>query len=182
MCIYYGAMQNYKNHAKFLPLFHFIAFPLVAAYWIYTAIQLKNGIDTPHVMAFIGALGVVAATFAARAMALTVQDRVIRLEMQLRLRAVLPASQHGDIAKLSRRQFQHVLVQVSDSPDLIKAQWTMLDDSGAAAGAPASQRTHACLQFGQRERLGHEVISAQIKTFDALFYRVACGEYQHGNS
>ena len=62
MCIYYGAMQNYKNHAKFLPLFHFIAFPLVAAYWIYTAIQLKNGIDTPHVMAFIGAFGVVAST------------------------------------------------------------------------------------------------------------------------
>ncbi len=98
-------MQNYKNHAKFLPLFHFIAFPLVAAYWIYTAIQLKNGIDTPHVMAFIGAFGVVASTFAARVMALTVQDRVIRLEMQLRLREVLPASQRGDIAKLSRKQF-----------------------------------------------------------------------------
>lgn len=98
-------MQNYKNHAKFFPLFHFVASPLVTIYWIYTGMQLRHSIDTPHVMAFLGAFGVVAATFASRLMALTVQDRLIRLEMRLRLKDVLPSSQHGDIAKLSRKQF-----------------------------------------------------------------------------
>jgi hypothetical protein len=40
----------------------------------------------------------------ARSHAQTIQDRVIRLEMQLRLHRVLPADRHGDIAKLELRQ------------------------------------------------------------------------------
>jgi hypothetical protein len=38
-------------------------------------------------------------------MALTVQDRLIRLEETLRLQRVLPAGMQADIAKLRRRQF-----------------------------------------------------------------------------
>ena len=105
MCVYYVVMQNYKNLAKFFPLFHFVATPLVTIYWISTGVQLRGHLDTPHIMAFLGAFGVVAATFASRVMALAVQDRVIRLEMRLRLKDVLPANQQADIAKISRSQF-----------------------------------------------------------------------------
>ena len=40
----------------------------------------------------------------ARGHSQTVQDRVIRLEMQLRLHRVLPADRHGDIARLALPQ------------------------------------------------------------------------------
>jgi hypothetical protein len=50
------------------------------------------------------AIGILLAVLAMRTMALTVQDRLIRLEMRLRLRALLPAGQHGDIERLSVRQ------------------------------------------------------------------------------
>jgi hypothetical protein len=47
----------------------------------------------------------VALALAARTMALTVQDRVIRLEMQLRLARVLPATMHPQITALKRGHF-----------------------------------------------------------------------------
>ena len=42
--------------------------------------------------------------FLARIQALTVQDRVIRLEMRLRLRGILPPEMHGTIDGLTHRQ------------------------------------------------------------------------------
>ena len=98
-------MQNYKNHAKFFPLFHFVVTPLLAVNWIYSGIQLRQQFDTPHIIAFITALTLILLALASRVMALAVQDRVIRLEMRLRLKDVLPANQQADIAKISRSQF-----------------------------------------------------------------------------
>jgi hypothetical protein len=50
------------------------------------------------------AFGFVAAVWTSRIMAVTVQDRLIRLEMRLRLREVLPAAMQADIARLTVRQ------------------------------------------------------------------------------
>jgi len=50
------------------------------------------------------AAGLVGGLTAARLMALTVQDRVIRLEMRLRLREVLPADLQARIPELTPRQ------------------------------------------------------------------------------
>lgn len=97
-------MQNYANHRKYDVLFHFIVSPLLTINWIYAGIQLRGSVDTPHVVAFISAFTLVLLALSARGMALTVQDRVIRLEMRLRLKELLPSSQHGDIAKLTRKQ------------------------------------------------------------------------------
>jgi hypothetical protein len=50
------------------------------------------------------AFGIVSATFAARLMALKVQDRVIRLEMNLRMRGLLPAELHPRLDALTPAQ------------------------------------------------------------------------------
>jgi hypothetical protein len=95
--------QNYANHQRWFPLFHFAASPILLAYaaWsIWTALQSPSA-DRWWTAAF--AVGVFLAALASRAMAVRVQDRVIRLEMRLRLAAVLPEDLRVQIPKLATR-------------------------------------------------------------------------------
>jgi hypothetical protein len=97
-------MQTYANHRKYVPAFHFVAVPILAANFVYAAMQLKNGFDMPHVMAALTALAILIMAFLARLFALKVQDRVIRLEERLRLREVLPVDMHSSIHRLTAKQ------------------------------------------------------------------------------
>jgi hypothetical protein len=81
--------QNFSNHKRNFPLFHFVASPLLAIYLIYSIYVLVRAPSLTSVMGLVLAAGVVAMLFASRLMALRVQDRVIRLEMTLRLQRIL---------------------------------------------------------------------------------------------
>jgi Family of unknown function (DUF6526) len=96
--------QTYANHARFVTGYHRIAFPLLAlyAFWaIYRAVTVFS-IDT--FMTMLMAIGLLLVTFYARSFALRVQDRVIRLEMRMRLRETLPANLHARISELTPGQ------------------------------------------------------------------------------
>ena len=82
--------QSYSNHARFVPAFHGFAFPVVVINFVWTLYRLftRPSWDT-GVAALLGA-GLVVMFFYARIFALTVQDRVIRLEMRLRMRELFP--------------------------------------------------------------------------------------------
>jgi hypothetical protein len=83
--------QNYKNHARvYWPYHVFTFFPLVANF-LWTAYRLRDGITGDRVMALVLAVTLLIMFFAVRVQILTVQDRVIRLEMRQRLRSLLPA-------------------------------------------------------------------------------------------
>lgn len=93
--------QNFSNHKRNFPLFHFIASPLLAIYLVYTIYALVRAPSLATVMGVVLAAGVTAMLFASRLMALTVQDRVIRLEMTMRLQRVLgPAAAADALARL----------------------------------------------------------------------------------
>ena len=93
--------QNFSNHKRNFPLFHFVAAPLLAIYLLYTIYTLVRAPSLATIMGVVLAAGVVAMLFASRLMALTVQNRVIRLEMTLRLQRVLgPAAAADALAKL----------------------------------------------------------------------------------
>jgi hypothetical protein len=96
--------QNFENHSKFFPLFHFIAGPLLFANLVWAIVRLVRVFTGANLQSLILAIGVVALAFAARLMALTVQDRVIRLEMRLRLLNVLPAEMQARIPEFSVSQ------------------------------------------------------------------------------
>ncbi len=69
--------------------------------------QVTGAIRAPafgSVLAVLVALSLIAVLMVARRSAQIVQDRVIRLEMQLRLARVLTSDRHGDIARLSLSQ------------------------------------------------------------------------------
>lgn len=97
--------QSYKNHTRNYPLFHFVAFPIFALNFFNTIRHLYLAPNRSTAWQAVVAFGLVAGLLAARLMALAVQDRVIRLEMQLRLMRVLPPAMHAQIAALKRGHF-----------------------------------------------------------------------------
>ena len=84
-------VQNYQNHARTFPPFHFFVLPVLLANVIYRLVQLKDGVNFGSILAALVALALLFLAFCARIFANTVQDRVIRLEMQIRLARLLPA-------------------------------------------------------------------------------------------
>lgn len=99
-----GSGQNYSNHAKFFPLFHFVAAPITMLYLVNQLRHLWMDPNRSTAFAALVAFGIVAATFASRLMALKVQDRVIRLEMRLRMSGVLPADLQSRMHELTPAQ------------------------------------------------------------------------------
>ena len=99
------AVQNYKNHARIYPLFHYVAFPILLLNFLNAARHVYLNASTSALFGLLVAFGLLALAFSARVMALTVQDRVIRLEMQLRLMRVLPPDMHTHIGGLGRGHY-----------------------------------------------------------------------------
>ena len=86
--------QSFENHAKVVPVYHYFTFSLIAAYVVYRLYVTATAFSLDALMTLLFAVGVLMVFFWARLFALRVQDRVIRLEMRLRLRELLPASLH----------------------------------------------------------------------------------------
>jgi len=96
--------QSYRNHAKIIPIYHYFALPVAAANAV---TLLYRAITRPTLDTIIaGLMGVALAIMflMARVFALTVQDRVIRLEMRLRLRELLPADLQPRLGEFTRDQ------------------------------------------------------------------------------
>ena len=86
-----AAQQSFENHAKVVPAYHYFTFGLIAAYLVYRLYIVATAVSLDAVMSLLLAVGVMMAAFWSRVFALRVQDRVIRLEMRLRLLKVAPA-------------------------------------------------------------------------------------------
>jgi uncharacterized membrane protein YciS (DUF1049 family) len=86
-----AAQQSFENHAKVVPAYHYFTFGLIAAYLVYRLYIVATAFSLDAVMSLLLAVGVMMAAFWSRVFALRVQDRVIRLEMRLRLLKVAPA-------------------------------------------------------------------------------------------
>jgi hypothetical protein len=84
--------QNFANHRKRLPPFHFFVVPVMiinfinSLYW-----WVKMGFLLRGILSVLVALALLVGFLTARMMALKVQDRVIRLEERLRYERILPA-------------------------------------------------------------------------------------------
>lgn len=96
--------QNFSNHTKWVPLYHFVGTPLVVGAFVWSINHAIN-VRTPEsyllvVMAL--AMGVQQALL--RLFPLKVQDRLIRLEEQLRLQRLLPESMRSRIGEFTVHQ------------------------------------------------------------------------------
>ena len=93
-------VQSYATHRRLFPLFHYVALPILLAN---IAIAVGHAIRRPtmwNAWLVVVSFGLVAGLVASRASALYVQNRIIALEMRLRLAATLPPELRGRIAEL----------------------------------------------------------------------------------
>jgi len=81
--------QNYQNHVRWYPLQHFIIAPLVVFNLIWQAVRLFQEPNWDRAEFVLLAVLLFLISLAARLQALTVQNRVVRLEESLRYKEIL---------------------------------------------------------------------------------------------
>jgi len=97
-------VQSFKKHARWLPAYHFFVLPVLLVN-VLNAIRHVWLLPTRGMLfQLVVAIALLTLGFLARVMTLTVQDRVIRLEMRLRLRGLLPPDLQPRIPELTHRQ------------------------------------------------------------------------------
>ena len=99
--------QSFKNHTRFFPPFHFVLMPILLAdviLAIWATVRHWPAHHYLHLWWIVMALVLFIMAGTLRGATLRVQDRIIRLEEQLRLADLLPESQLGLIEKLTIRQ------------------------------------------------------------------------------
>jgi hypothetical protein len=99
-----SAPQNLANHRRFDPAWHFVGALIITAGFIVSVIHAVRHYSPWNAWFAVYALGVLLVVARARTHTLAVQDRVIRLEMRLRLKEVLPSALGARIGELSVSQ------------------------------------------------------------------------------
>jgi hypothetical protein len=113
--------QNFANHTKLVPLFHFVVLPILFINLVSSMTHVVGSFSAGSVIAFLDAFALVLLAFYARMFALTVQDRVIRLEMQLRLQGLLPPDLRPRIPEFTASQLVALrFASDSELPDLAR--------------------------------------------------------------
>lgn len=99
------APQSFKTHRRFDPLWHFAGAIIVSAGFIVSAVHAVRHPEGYWNWWFVVyAFGIVLCVARARVQTLTVQDRLIRLEMRLHLKELLAPALAARIGELSVKQ------------------------------------------------------------------------------
>ena len=96
--------QSYANHRRVFPLYHLFALPVLLAHVVVTLVGAVREPTAWTLWMVVVALGIAGAAVANRASTLIVQNRVIGLEMRLRLATVLPVELCQRIPELDLKQ------------------------------------------------------------------------------
>jgi hypothetical protein len=119
--------QNLQNHTRLVPPFHMFVLPVLLMNVGWTIYHLvKAGISFETVFGILLALALLLLALYARTFAMTVQDRVIRLEMKLRLAEVLPVDLRPRIPEFTVGQL--VSLRFASDTELPGLARKVLDD------------------------------------------------------
>jgi Family of unknown function (DUF6526) len=95
--------QNYANHRRFFPLFHYVALPIFLANVVVVVAHAIRQPSAFNAWLVVLSIGLVSGIIAVRASALIVQNRLIALEMRLRLATSLAPDLRSRIPELHLR-------------------------------------------------------------------------------
>jgi len=96
--------QSYANHRRVFPLYHLFALPILLVNVVVMMVFTVRHPTFWNLWLVVVALGLVGGMVANRASTLIVQNRVIGLEMRLRLATVLPVELCQRIPELHLKQ------------------------------------------------------------------------------
>jgi hypothetical protein len=96
--------QSYANHMRLVPPFHIVLALILLVNFFYCLVRAIVAFSWPTLLAALMGLAFVLMFVYMRTFPLTVQDRVIRLEMWLRLERLLPAELKARIPELTVSQ------------------------------------------------------------------------------
>ncbi|MGA2483899.1 MAG: DUF6526 family protein [Candidatus Acidiferrales bacterium] len=115
--------QNFSNHARFVPAYHFFALPvfLINLGWaVYSLIVSRFSLGS--IVALLLAAAFLVLLLYARMFALTAQDRIIRLEERLRYERLLPADLKPRIGEFTLDQLISLrFASDAELPELARA-------------------------------------------------------------
>lgn len=98
------AEQNFANHRKFVPGYHFVALGILLVNLIWSLFRLISGLPGvpffDRLLAVLVAVALLLLAWYTRVFPLKAQDRVIRLEEILRLERLLPPDLRTRIGEL----------------------------------------------------------------------------------
>ena len=93
--------QNFSNHARFVPLYHFVLSLILLINLGLAGWRLYKDFSGTSLFGLVLALGLILLYYYSRAFPLAVQDRLIRLEERIRLREVLPEELKDRVLEIS---------------------------------------------------------------------------------
>ncbi|MGH9837620.1 MAG: DUF6526 family protein [Blastocatellia bacterium] len=84
--------QSYSNHTRWHTPFHFVLTPILLIHFIWSVVQLVRDPGWVTAEALLLSIGLLLMMLLVRGNPLRAQDRLIRLEEQLRMQRLLPAA------------------------------------------------------------------------------------------
>ena len=119
--------QNFANHTRFVPAFHYVALPILLVNFVSAVVGLFNGITWDASLHVLVAVALIIVALFARVFALKAQDRVIRLEMRLRMLELLPEDRQGRINDFTPTQM--VSLRFAGDAELPELARKVLDEN-----------------------------------------------------
>ena len=118
--------QSFESHAMIVPGYHRVATALVALPTLYFIYRAAFGFTWDGLFLALFAVGVILVGFYARYFPLRVQDRLIRLEEQLRMERLLPADLRSRASGLHVQQL--VALRFASDEELPELVRRVLDE------------------------------------------------------
>jgi len=119
--------QNFANHTRTVAPFHYVAMPILLANFVWRVVGLFDGITIDASLNVLVAVALIIVALLARIFALGAQDRVIRLEMRLRMRELLPEGLQGRINDFTPTQM--IALRFASDAELPELARKVLDEN-----------------------------------------------------
>lgn len=96
--------QSFAAHARVVPGYHYVTTALLVVVLGWSVYRLIGEHSIDRLMNVLLTIAIALVMYYARGFALKVQDRLIRLEERMRLKALCPGELHADIDRLTPGQ------------------------------------------------------------------------------